>query len=202
MNDLNFIKAQLENPSLKRRRDFMETYDFPEQYSYFYHHYIRQNLQQAHKDNWYLIALIELAEDIGFFAADIPPILWRLYEQRRAATYLKLTILDYFLAYPIAPGEVAAWEKRYLKYLKNAQNPLIRCQLLVNLLNIGCRKNEYCVQLTEELQHTTDYHVIIRVVNALSKISLPSGYYHRFIKTIKQNPLATTRAVADMLAEN
>lgn len=202
MNDFTFIQTQLENPSLKRRRDFMESYDFPDKYDHFYYAYIRQNLQQAHKDNRYLIALIELAEDIGFFAPDILPILWRLYDRRRAAVYLKLTILDYFLAYPVVADETHLWEKSYLTHLKKAQNPLIRCQLMVNLLKVSHEPLRYCLSLAEVIKRTDDYHVLLRVMNTLPGITVSPDCHCQLVEAIKENPLAKTRAVADRLARD
>lgn len=200
MNDLTFIETQLKNPSLKRRRDFIEAYDFPEQYDYFYRRYIRDNLQQAPKDNWYLIALIELAKDIHFFDADMPSLLWQLYEQRSAAVYLKLTILDYFLIYPIVSDDSANWEKDYLKHLRKAKNTLIRCQLMVNLFKTGDSKERYIQQLATMLQCADDYRAIIRVLHSLQALpNLSQNYRHLLLSAAKENPLSQSRAVAEVL---
>lgn len=200
MHDLAFIETQPQSPSLKRRTDFIATYDFPEQYNAFYRDYIRRNLQNPPRDNWFLIALIELAEDIHFFEPDIPPLLWQLYDSRRTAVYLKLTVLDYFFAYPVASGESAEWENNYRKRLQKATNELIKCQLLVNLLKINCLQESYWHKLLTVIGRTGDYRVIIRAVNSLQKLpDLLPIHRNNLTAAIRENPLSQFRAVTDAL---
>ncbi|WP_250630920.1 hypothetical protein [Rhodoflexus caldus] len=200
MHDLAFIETQLQSPSLKRRTDFIATYDFPEQYNAFYRDYIRRNLQNPPRDSWFLIALIELAEDIHFFEPDIPTLLWQLYDSRRTAVYLKLTVLDYFLAYPVVSGESAEWEKNYRKRLQKATNELIKCQLLVNLLKINLLKEPYWHKLLTVVGRTSDYRVIIRTLNSLQKLpDLLPIHRKNLTAVVRENPLSQFRAVTDAL---
>lgn len=197
------IRSILETSSLAERKEFLETYNFQNNiytnYKAYYREYIIANL--VHKDLWFVIALIELAEDLQLFDTTIASISWKLYKEKHAAIYLKITILDYFAKYPFE--NKAEIENLLLQKQKEANNELIKTQLATNLLILYPEKTIYQQNLYEIAAKTTDYRCLIRLLNNIEQYAAlnKTGFNETILSKIKENDLSKSRSVAVKIGE-
>jgi len=160
MLTLTEIQQNLENPSIQKRKNFIEKYDFLDNNTAFYFDYIQKNLEVSQKDTWYLIALVELAEDLEFFEKSLIEKNINLYYSKKSV-YLKLTILDYLSQ---IKQESEFLKEKYLNFLKKSKNELLKNQILCNLIKLFPHEKSYQNLLLSQIPKIKEYHSLLRIL--------------------------------------
>lgn len=161
---LEEIKFFFEHKSVQKRIDFMEEYDFDDDYLSYYQEFIVENKEESDID--YLVCLIELAEDLGIYN-EVLLEKYIGYLKSKKSIYLKLTILDYFIDFPLEEKQKIGLEEPLKSQLKT-QNIILKNQVFLNLIalkTMDCQK--YKAQFLQSLIQTDDYKSLVRVVNNL-----------------------------------
>ncbi len=197
--DLVEIRSYLESSSIKKRKNFIENYDFEDNYRDFYYVYLKENLPLPTKDTWYLIALIELAQDFGFFDHEIRTLLWELYEAKKNAVYLKLTILDYLADFPLNESEKSITIQQFETFAKRTRNDLLKNQLFCNLLHLDPENETYLNRLLEQILKTQDCRSLIRVLNFFKEYEILSAFVEKIRFSIQNHELAKYESVKSAL---
>lgn len=156
------IKLFFEHKSIQKRIDFMEEYDFDDDYLSYYQGFLIENKEESDID--YLVCLIELAEDLEIYNEFLLE-KYAGYLKSKKSIYLKLTILDYFIDFPLEEKQKIGLEEPLKSQLKT-QNIILKNQIFLNLIalkTIDCSK--YKMQFFQSLLQTDDYKSLIRVVN-------------------------------------
>ena len=159
---LEEIKFFFEHKSVQKRIDFMEEYDFDDDYLSYYQEFLIENKEESDID--YLVCLIELAEDLEIYD-EILLEKYVGYLKSKKSIYLKLTILDYFINFPLEEKQKIGLEEQLKSQLKT-QNIILKNQVFLNLIalkTIDCSK--YKMQFFQSLLQTDDYKSLIRVVS-------------------------------------
>lgn len=195
MLDLLEIRSHLESPSIKKRTNFIENYDFEDSYHDFYATYLKENLPLPNRDNWYVIAMVELAQDLGIFDPQIRTILWELYEAKKNAVYLKLAILDYLAAFPFGESDKTEIIPKYETYWKRTRNDLLKNQLICNLLHLEPENTVYQIRLLTQIPKTQNYRSLIRILNFFAEQPILPEVIERVKLAIRQHELAQYESV-------
>lgn len=156
------IKLFFEHKPIQKRIDFIEEYDFNDDYLSYYQEFLIENKEESDID--YLVCLIELAEDLEIYNEFLLE-KYIGYLKSKKSIYLKLTILDYFIDFPLEEKQKIGLEEPLKSQLKT-QNIILKNQIFLNLIalkTIDCSK--YKMQFFQSLLQTDDYKSLIRVVN-------------------------------------
>lgn len=161
MKDLNQIKFHFEHPSFAHRVDFIDEYDFQDNYFDYYLAFLKD--MRDVKDHLYLSELIDLAAYLDIYDEE-------LYE--RYVNYLhvkqhyivKLAVLDYLMDCEIFYNKKDS-EQRMLQALDKSHFFIVKNQILTNLVALSNSNEKYIQLLVDSLDKTKDWRSIYRVIS-------------------------------------
>jgi hypothetical protein len=170
------IKNNFENKSIQKRIDFMESYDFENEFENreYFINFIRNNPKS--ENDWYMMWLIDLAglleiKDVNLLNHYLEYLIYPNYY------LLKLTVLDY-VTYTYTLYESDDIDYSAIKSILSNKHDRIIVKneaLLTLMLLFPVEKEKYMFQLKKNLLETSDYRSHVRV---------HSFFLNRNIKTI------------------
>ncbi|RFS18650.1 hypothetical protein DVR12_27445 [Chitinophaga silvatica] len=169
MKTLEEVKKLFENKSYLIRSEFINDYDFEDDYFEYYHHFLL-NVKSI-RDKFYLSDLIDLTGWLNIYDLNIRKRYYELLFQK--SNYLvKLAVLDYFKY-----CEKNLLPKGYVKDLNllysHRQPEILRSQILFNL--IICKQeidSLYIECLSNLIEKTKDWKILHRLLSNLNEIRL------------------------------
>ncbi|WP_018342097.1 hypothetical protein [Cytophaga aurantiaca] len=181
---LDEIILKFENRSYDVRMDFIEEYDFKDNYRDYYHNFILQALNI--KNHLYLSDLIDLAAWLKFYDKKLYDRYFSyLFESRHYV--VKLAALDYLLDSSLErKGNQVVYEKMMLKLISTNNYKVIYNQVLMNLIALH-NKNEgkYIEMLLVSIEKTNDWRSIYRIINIVHTMKTFSKNKKKVIGFIK-----------------
>lgn len=182
MKSLNEIKALFENKDYGIRSDFINDYDFKDEFREYYLHFI---LKSKHvKDHLYLSDLIDLSSWMKFYDIKIRK-RWFSYLFEKKHFIVKLAVLDYF-KYSKEELLFGNYEQKLNTLLKGKLPSILRNQILLNLICLNSSSgNKYLSMLLESLSKTKDWRSIYRTLINLNEIGRLKKHKKLIINHIK-----------------
>ncbi|MCB1193944.1 MAG: hypothetical protein KDK90_26145 [Leptospiraceae bacterium] len=201
---LQEVQKYFEHPFISKRREFIETYNFHDDFKNYYKDVILKNL--FHRDALYVCDLIELENKTNIKDEEL--LLRYLNLLSEKIHYLvKLEVLDLFLTNQVQNIPKTEIEKR----LKNAlpsyhkrikQLKIVTNQILLNLIFLKTESLEiYKKELIKSLQLTKDHRSLIRTLHCLEQKGfsfLDKDYIQNILEVIKEQN--QSRSVVDALS--
>ncbi|NML38406.1 hypothetical protein HHL17_14455 [Chitinophaga sp. G-6-1-13] len=173
MKKLEEIKILFENRSYSVRSDFINDYDFNDDYYEYYHQFLLN--AESIKDRFYLSDLIDLTGWLDIYDMKI---MERYYSYLFSQNHylIKLAVLDYF-KYCNKDLPFPSYEKDLNAILQERLPSILRCQVLINLLILDTKDApQYIKSLISLLEHNNDWKVIHRLLNNLKEVQLRLEY--------------------------
>ncbi len=163
MRSLDEIKASFQHKNYGLRSDFIEEYDFQDNYRDYYHDFILK--QDQIKNPIYLSDLIDLAAALEFQDETLIK-RYRMYLLNRQHYIVKLAVLDYFFEIPDIMKVYSKYEEELNKLLKGKLFAVLRNQILINLIKIASDQNRdyYLTLLYNSLKQMHDWRSIYRTL--------------------------------------
>lgn len=189
MKTLEEIKILFENRSYDVRSDFINEYDFEDEYLDYYRQFIinARNI----KDHLYLSDLIDLAGTLGFYEKELRDRYYSyLFDKRH---YLvKIAVLDYFNYCRLELLPSSYENDLNLLSHKNVIS-LVKTQLLFNLIRLNSdRKEIYKEHLKKSLNNSNDWRAFYRILMNIKQVKIDNTdkiiiYDHIRIMSLKKD---------------
>lgn len=182
MKSLEEIKADFEHVSYDHRIDFIDSYDFNDDFIEYYRSFIIA--ASDIKYPLYLSELIDLARWLRIFEPKLYERYFMYLFQKRH--YLvKLASLDYLLDARQFYTDAES-EKKISQLLKTKLPRLVRNQAYLNLLALNSSNSRhYFEQLRKSLIATTDWRSIVRVLNMVASVPALTPYRLQLYNLVK-----------------
>jgi len=181
MKKLEEIKMLFENRNYSVRSDFINEYDFNDDYYEYYHQFLLNT--EFIKDRFYLSDLIDLTGWLNIYDVKIMKRYYSyLFKQNH---YLvKLAVLDYF-KYCSEDLLFANYEQDLNGMLQERLSSILRSQVLINLLILNTKDGpQYLKSLISLFEHNNDWKVIHRLLNNLKEVQLRLEYSSSICKEL------------------
>lgn len=183
LKTLEDVKALFENRSYAVRSEFINDYDFNDEYFDYYKSFIldANNI----KDIFYLSDLIDLSGWLKIYDLTLQN-RWLNCLLKPSHYLVKLAVLDYF---KFCNKEVASpsYETSLKQLLKRNSSTIVKNQILFNLLIFNLHESElYKDALKLSLSKTKDWRSIYRTLSDLKEIEINHNYRIELLELIKQ----------------
>jgi hypothetical protein len=186
MRNIEQIKADFEHTSYDHRIDFIDSYDFNDNFIEYYKSFIAS--ASNIKDPLYLSELIDLARWLNLFE----PILYKRYFAylfQKRHYLVKLASLDYLLDAKQFYADPTS-ERKICRFLETRVQRILRNQAYLNLLALNtANNNDYLKRLKKSLNETSDWRSVYRVTNTIASVSKLAQYrdqLYTFIKNLNE----------------
>lgn len=173
MKSLNEIKLLFENKSYLIRSEFINEYDFDDDY----YEYYRKHILGAKRiyNHLYLSDLIDLSGWLDIYDKKLQA-RWFSFLFSHKHYVVKLAVLDYFkFCKKKKLGKL--YEKKLKDLLENRLLQIVRVQVLFNLICLNTKDSgNYVNEMTSFLSHSSDWRVYYRILNNLKEIEINAKY--------------------------
>lgn len=171
MKTLEEVKTLFENRSFLVRSDFINEYDFKDDYFEYYHNVIVR--AKDVKDRMYLSDLIDLAGYLNIYDEELRS---RYYEYLFAKQHflVKLAVLDYFkhCKKELLP---VSYEGDLNLIVRKRAHLILKAQALFNLICLGSAEAEfYLNQLYALFEKCDDWRVFYRILMNMRYVTIDS----------------------------
>ena len=186
MMSFNEIKKFFEHKSYLVRSEFINDYDFEDDYLTYYYNFIVRST--TIKNHLYLSDLIDLSGWLGFYDKNL---------QRRWMQLLvcpnhfvvRLAVLDYFKHCSIEQLP-SNYERRLAELLDVRLQKIVRMQILFNLIYQGKRNRDiYLLKIRKLFKSCTDSRIYMRMLNNLRHLPVESKDRAILCEILKQSSL-------------
>lgn len=169
MKTLEEIKVLFENKSYDVRGDFINEYDFKDEYLDYYRQFII-NAKDI-KDRFYLSDLIDLAGSLNLYEKELRDRYYSyLFEKRHYL--IKLAVLDYF-KYCKKDLLSNSYEKDLNLILSRTTLNVLKCQIIFNLICINSEKKEFYIErLKQSLTNSNDWRASYRILMNIQYVKI------------------------------
>jgi hypothetical protein len=165
--DFQTIRKKFEAKEYFARMDFIDNYDFKDDYHEYYRKFIFDAILKV-KDGLYLSDLIELANHLDFFDMEMCVRIQNLLFQKQALV-VKICVIDYLEMWLRHSNDFNAFESLFKPLLLTKLHELLRNQILLNLLKYSNLEKEYYFeQLISSIEKTEDWRSIHRTLDCLN----------------------------------
>ena len=170
---LNEIKHLFENKSYLIRGEFINEYDFNDDYFEYYRKFIIDSKELS--DHLYLSDLIDLSGWLGIYDEELQH-RWFSYLFDRKHYVVKLAVLNYFIyCKEIKLGNL--YEEKLKNLLSDRLLQIVRAQILFNLFSLNAKESElYVDQLIYLLSHTNDWRIYYRILSNIKEVEIEDNY--------------------------
>jgi hypothetical protein len=178
---LDEIKQLFENKSYLIRGEFINDYDFDDDY----HEYYRQFILNAKsiRNHLYLSDLIDLSGWLGLYDEALQ-IRWFSYLFKPNHYVVKLAVLDYF-KYCEKKKAGLSYEKKLKALLKERLLQIVRAQVLFNLIRLNTKESmEFVDDLNALLSRTNDWRIYYRIMNNLKEVRINNKYKQAILREL------------------
>lgn len=161
MKTLEEVKSLFEHKSYDVRSDFINEYDFKDDYLEYYQQFIL--IATRVRNHLYLSDLIDLAGWLNIYDKELRD-RYYAYLFTKQHSIIKLAVLDYFkyCSKELLPG---TYEQDLVSLSKKRTSEIFRNQVQCNLVLINTEKKElYLSQLLDMLTRTSDWRSFYRVL--------------------------------------
>lgn len=162
----NEIKEKFENKSHIYRSDFIDEYDFDDDYKEYYKTFILR-INGNIKNYNYLSDLIDLSAYLSFFDDEIYN-KWVKYLFEKKHLVVKIAVLDYLMDSDTFYQDISLFNKLKI-YLQSKIPMILRNQILLNLISFNDLNNEtYILLLKKSILKTKDWRSIYRICRVIN----------------------------------
>jgi hypothetical protein len=173
MKSLKEIKHLFENKSFLIRGEFINDYDFDDDYYEYYRKFIL-NVKGIY-NHLYLSDLIDLSGWLGIYDK-VLQVRWFSYLFESKHYIIKLAVLDYF-KYCEKKKIGKLYEKKLKILLGNRLLQIVRAQVLFNLICLDSKESgSYIKELISLLSHVNDWRIYYRILNNLKEVEINDKY--------------------------
>jgi hypothetical protein len=173
LKPLEEIKLLFENKNYAVRSDFINEYDFNDEYLSYYRKFIcnAKNI----RNHLYLSDLIDLSGWLNIYDKEVRD-RWFSYLFEDRHYIIKLAVLDYFKFCPMKLL-VPSYEKKLNLLLLRRLSSILRNQILFNLVCLNSEKvSDYIGKFKSSLAATKDWRSIYRTLNNIKEVGIEKSH--------------------------
>ena len=178
---LDEIKQLFENKSYLIRSEFINDYEFDDDYYEYYRQFILN--AKSIRNHLYLSDLIDLSGWLGIYDEALQ-IRWFSYLFKRNHYVVKLAVLDYFKFFEKKKAGIP-YEKKLKALLKERLLQIVRAQVLFNLICLNTKESMRLVDdLNAMLSKTNDWRIYYRILNNIKEVRINNKYKQAILRQL------------------